>query len=399
MTSDLWASNNPGLFWLCQQEIPEDQWLLAIHRASPVLGLSIKSENVSQLLANVLGEGQFGADHWQLGLAKKAYYSVKPLLPRKLIRVLRRLQNSIVRANFPLGWPIEDRYARFLWEVLRQLLLLSGQSSLTFRWFWPDRKRYAFILTHDIETKEGQSNVMEVADLDESFGFRSSFNFVPEKYPLDYRLINELKARGFEIGVHGLRHDGKLFDSHPEFTKQATQINTYISKLDAVGFRSPLTLRNPEWIQCLEIDYDMSFFDTDPFEPIAGGTMCIWPFFIGHFVELPYTLVQDYTLTCLLGERSPRIWLEKVDFIKSYFGMALMNTHPDYLLNPIAKKVYADFLNEIKNSDGYWHALPKDIAHWWCERSDPAGNPSSANIVLGKAQLTPNGVTLSINSD
>ena len=42
----------------------------------------------------------------------------------------------------------------------------------------------------------------------------------------------------------------------------------------------------------LEIEYDLSFFDTDPFEPIPGGTMSIWPFFIGHFVELPYTLAR-----------------------------------------------------------------------------------------------------------
>ena len=79
----------------------------------------------------------------------------------------------------------------------------------------------------------------------------------------------------------------------------------------AVGFRAPLTIRNPEWMQALNIEYDLSFFDTDPFEPIPGGTMSIWPFFTGHFVELPYTLVQDYTLVSVLGEDYPKNMVRK----------------------------------------------------------------------------------------
>ena len=69
-------------------------------------------------------------------------------------------------------------------------------------------------------------------------------------------------------------------------------------------------------MQALEVEYDSSFFDTDPYEPMPGGTMSIWPFFLGHFVELPYTLVQDHTLSVILGERTPRLWLDKVDFIE-----------------------------------------------------------------------------------
>jgi hypothetical protein len=55
------------------------------------------------------------------------------------------------------------------------------------------------------------------------------------------------------------------------------------------------------------------------------------PFFIGHFVEPPYTPGPGFTLTSVLGETSPRIWLEKVEFIAKYHAMALLNSHPDYL--------------------------------------------------------------------
>jgi hypothetical protein len=66
-------------------------------------------------------------------------------------------------------------------------------------------------------------------------------------------------------------------------------------------------------------------------ESIAGGTLSIWLFFMGHFVELPYTLVQDHTLMATLGETTLRLWLEKVAFIRQYGGMAFLNAHPDYL--------------------------------------------------------------------
>ena len=96
--------------------------------------------------------------------------------------------------------------------------------------------------------------------------------------------------------------------------------------------------------------------------------MSIWPFIIGNFVELPYTLVQDSTLGLVLGENSPRIWLDKVSFIEKYHGMALLNSHPDYLLQPNIWKIYKDFLTNMKEKSNYWHALPRDVARWWRKR-------------------------------
>ena len=53
--------------------------------------------------------------------------------------------------------------------------------------FWPDGQRFAFVLTHDIETEEGQAYVRaSCRSKDESFGFRSSFNFVPSGTASDY---------------------------------------------------------------------------------------------------------------------------------------------------------------------------------------------------------------------
>jgi peptidoglycan/xylan/chitin deacetylase (PgdA/CDA1 family) len=393
--ANLWSANTPARFWLCQPGVPDAEWATAIRRAAPVLGLSPLPEDADQLTALVLGEGQFGPDHWQLSPARRWYYRLKPFVPRGVTRLLRRLHRGSTRDGHHLGWPIAGRYALFQWEVLRQLLILTGKRSISYRSFWPDGRRFAFVLTHDIETAAGQAAARAVADLDESFGFRSSFNFVPERYPLDHDLIAELRRRGFEIGAHGLRHDGRLFDSHAVFMQRAARINAHLKELDAVGFRSPLTMRNPEWMQALEIQYDSSFFDTDPYEPMPGGTMSIWPFLLGRFVELPYTLPQDSTLAFVLRETTPRLWLEKVDFIESYHGMALVNTHPDYLSHPAARKVYADFLQAMRRRDGCWHALPMEAARWWRARANGAAGIAESRLALASIPEQGAGLQLS----
>jgi hypothetical protein len=140
-------------------------------------------------------------------------------------------------------------------------------------------------------------------------------------------------------------------------------------------------------MQALNIEYDLSFFDTDPFEPIPGGVTSIWPFTIGKFIELPYTLVQDSTLVNTLGQETAAIWLEKINFIAKYHGMALVNTHPDYLKDERAFKIYADFLEAVREIDGYWHALPRSVSQWWRARSMAQPEPNTFGASVGKVQL------------
>ena len=373
MKPSLYATNTPQAFWQLVQVpgVLPSQWRVAqTTAAESLLPALLNTPSTADLrLGQILGEGQFGAEHWQLGPASRLYYHLKPLLPRWFTRLLRRAYSQPATAKFRLGWPVEERYAHFQWECMRQMLILADIASIPFIHFWPEGHRFAFVLTHDIETAEGQAYVRAVADLEESLGFRSSFNFVPERYPVDHGLMQELRQRGFEIGVHGLKHDGKLFSSRAEFDRRVGRINRYLKEWNATGFRAPLTHRQPEWMQALEIEYDLSFFDSDPYEPIPGGTMSIWPFELGHFVELPYTLVQDHTLTTVLKHKTPRLWLQKVKFIQDYCGMVLVNTHPDYLRAADTWMVYVEFLQEMKKIRDFW---PSFRAMW------PVGGDSGA---------------------
>ena len=381
MTDSLFSANTPQAIWQVQKPILPELWEAAITQALPKLGL--EAQTLETALKLSLGEGQFGEDHWQFSFPKRAYYLLKPILPRSLTRIMRKAYSGSIEADFSLGWPIEDRYAHFLWECIRQVLLQTGEKSLPFLNFWPEDYQSGFILTHDIESADGQAFASRVADLEREYGFLSSFNFIPERYPLDMGLIADLRNRGFEIGVHGLHHDGKLFFSRKAFDRRAERINHYVKKLNASGFRAPLTHRNPNWMQSLDVDYDLSFFDTDPYEPIPGGTMSLWPFFIGNFLELPYTLPQDYTLVNILHAEDPKLWLDKADFLHKYHGMLLLNTHPDYLKQTENWKVYEDFLKEMSSRrSSFCHALPHQAANWWRSRQTPDSTARIVHAVL-----------------
>src|SRR5436190_16194820 len=125
----------------------------------------------SGLMEHILGEAQFGAHRYRMGWPRRTYYRLKPLLPRAATTVLRRGYARRQPAQFSLSWPVEDRFVHFLHGVLNGL-------GATPTGFWPNSAAYSFALTHDVERAEGQAFVPVIADPDERYGFRSSFNFV-----------------------------------------------------------------------------------------------------------------------------------------------------------------------------------------------------------------------------
>ncbi len=330
-----------------------------------------------QIATDVLTEAQFGSQHFRLSWDKRLYYLGRPILRRFASSSFRRHYRAHQAKACPLSWPVEDRYIRFLLATVGHLMQQCGLSRLEYAPFWPAGNRFALVLTHDVDTHRGRDFVREVVALEEQYGFRSSFNFVPELYSVDHRLLGELRERGFEVGVHGLKHDGHDFFSRAVFERRAKRVNHYLREWESAGFRAPFTHRNPVWMQELQIDYDSSFPDTDPYEPIAGGSMTIWPFFLGRFLELPYTLMMEHTMMLILRERTPRLWLQKMDFIRQHGGMALLNAHPDNLRIGANLSIYEAFLAEAARLPGRWNALPREVARWWRARS--AGNAAFAD--------------------
>ncbi len=252
---------------------------------------------------------------------------------------------------------------------------------------WPENKKFALVLTHDVEFKRGQDKCFDLATIESNLGFCSSFNFVPERYQVSEELRTWLVTEGFEVGVHGLHHDGKLFQSEEVFQERAIKINQYLNQWQAKGFRAPAMHHNLDWIlRYLNVEYDLSTFDTDPFEPQSDGVGTIFPFLVadhgvhGQYVELPYTLPQDHGLFIILQEKNADIWKRKLDWIVEKGGMALLNTHPDYLyfgkgklgVEEFPVEHYAGFLEWVRTTykDEFWHALPGEVATFYREQDD-----------------------------
>jgi len=331
------------------------------------------------------------------------YYHVKPYVPSSLRLAIRRVLARRKRLAHQEVWPINE---------------VAGR--LPESWTgWPDGKQFALVLSHDVEGPRGLERCQQLMDLEMRLGFRSSFNFIPEgSYAVPKELRDHLTAHGFEVGVHDLKHDGKLYSSRAGFRKCAAQINQYLHQWNAVGFRSGFMHHNLAWLHDLNVQYDASPFDTDPFEPQPDGVDTIFPFWVpqpgttdaglssqpgslrgprsafarpfkphlrnggdhdanfnstpGGYVELPYTLPQDSTLFLVLGEKTFDVWQRKLDWIVEHGGMAHLDTHPDYidfsgvgdgsLEYPVT--FYQEFLEYVRSryAGSFWHATPQETA-------------------------------------
>lgn len=346
------------------------------------------------------------------------YYTLKPFIPRWVQIQVRRRVALRQRTRYSNVWPIDARAAK----------PPDGWRG------WPDGKKFALVLMHDVDTEKGHEKCLQLMQLDEKMGFRSSFNFVPERYNVSSEVRRILVEKGFEVGVHGLKHDGKLFSSRNTFQEQAVRINHYLRDWKSVGFVSPSMHRNLDWIHDLNVEYDSSTFDTDPFQPHPDGISAIFPFWVPRnsgvveglrlgvggqtathnsihlhptpntlhpvfdepatcnnfltqhstlntqhsnkgYVELPYTLPQDFILFVIVGERNIGTWKQKLDWIVQSGGMALLITHSDYMsfngkkpgLEEYPVEFYKEFLDYVKTQyEGqYWHVLPREMARFW----------------------------------
>jgi len=307
------------------------------------------------------------------GLLARTYYKVKPFIPRSIRWMIRRSQVSRQLKESEGVWPI-----------------LPSSAAPPAGWKgWPDGKQFALVLTHDVESKDGVAKVRDLALLEKRYGYCSSFNFIPAgPYADPSELRKWLVENGHEVGVHDLNHDGQLFESREGFNKKASLINDFIEEWRAVGFRSGFMLHQLDWLHELNVLYDASTFDTDPFEPQPDGSGSIFPFFVKSpagskrkgYVELSYTLPQDSTLFLLLREKTPEIWKRKLDWIAEHGGLALVNIHPDYIDFPNHRYSPSSYPQEIlqeffeycqtQYGDVLWNPLAKDLALWYRSQHD-----------------------------
>src|SRR5204862_1597721 len=177
--------------------------------------------------------------------------------------------------------------------------------------------------------------------------------------------------RGFEINVHDLNHNGRLFASRDDFLRAVPRINEYGRRYRASGFRSGALYRNPDWFSALEFSYDMSVPSVAHLDPQRGGCCTSMPFFIGRILELPVTTVQDYTLFHVLNDYSLDIWKRQLDAITQQHGHASFIVHPDYVIEERARTTYQrllEHLSRVLDVRQMWIALPHEVVRLWMQR-------------------------------
>jgi peptidoglycan/xylan/chitin deacetylase (PgdA/CDA1 family) len=243
------------------------------------------------------------------------------------------------------------------------------------REFW--QKDFGVIMTHDVDTREGyEYGLSKFVEMEKQEDIVSTFNIVPNSlvYNLDQDLVTNLVRDGFDIGMHGLHHDGKfayLSDDDQkarifEVAKRAKELN-----LPSMGYRAPWLHRTKKMVQYLTkagFEWDSSFPDTD--DSTIGyattGSRTVFPFYPLYrdgetwkqspMLEIPVSMPQDWTLLYyykLSEESILRVWKKKMEYIKSKGGVAAFILHPDQedFGHPKHHKAYKSLLKIIKDAD------------------------------------------------
>jgi hypothetical protein len=306
-------------------------------------------------------------------ILKRTYYRIRHLTNPTVRSYIQRFRAmNRIKRSFP-QWPVDTTVEDLSEGLLLHSLQVNGLERIPFIWFWPDGARASVTITHDVENLAGRDVCGELMDLDESYGFKSSFQIVPGgRYAVSPEFLRSFRDRGFEVCIQDLNHDGRLFDELEQFRERAALINRFAREYDAKGFRSAVLYRNPEWFKYLDFSFDMSIPNVAHLDPQRGGCCTVTPYFIGNLIELPLTTVQDYMLFRVLKQRSIDLWRLQIELILAKNGLISLLVHPDYIIEPDVRTVYRDLLAmlvELRTSQNLWFALPGEIADWWRQRS------------------------------
>jgi hypothetical protein len=312
-----------------------------------------------------------GASVTTSSVAERLYYWLRPMMSVGFRRHLQQIRlRDWQQITFP-AWPVDTTVDDLMRETLAVQLRTSGAERLPFIWFWPDGAPSCTMLTHDVEGERGLEFCDTLIDVDAKFGIRAAYQLVPEG-PIDvWPYAEAIRRRGCEVNLHDLNHDGRLYRSEAQFLERAHRINEYARRYGCRGFRSGAMYREQRWYTAFSFDYDMSVPNSAHLEPQRGGCCTVMPYFVGDLLELPLTMVQDYSLFFILNDYSTRLWRQQMDTIHQKNGLISIITHPDYLTGGNERAVYEQLLGDIaqlRDTTHSWVALPGEINEWWRAR-------------------------------
>lgn len=276
-------------------------------------------------------------------------------------------------ATFP-AWPSDPAADALRDLVADALALASGRAPRALPSPWPDGKRFAMILSHDLDTPDSESGARAMAEVEHALGVRSCWAIVGRLFPWLRRLAEDLYAEGHEIAVHGWNHDTRLSYLPPDqIEKRLDACAPFVAEFGVTGFRPPALLTSAALDAAIERRYAWSCgaIDTDVGSVVAArrGVTTVFPFLKGGLVEIPVTLPLDDRLMVmgLGGDRFVRAILEKVDIVAARGGVAHLVNHPEPHLSgrPEGVAAYRAVLLALRSRNDLWFARPSDVATLW----------------------------------
>ena len=285
------------------------------------------------------------------------------LVPRCVRRPIKRVGSSLRGGSRPGSFP-EWPITASLLELMR--LLPQNRKSES----WPDHRAFAFVLTHDVESRAGVKLAEELAKVEADHEVRSTWFIAGRLAGEARKLADRLKGEGHEIGLHGVEHDMVFpFLSQAGMEKRLESCRHFIDDYGIRGFRSPALLKSDLMYEVLGewFAYDSSAVDTGRLSPHARPTGCcsIFPFRRGKLVVVPITLPLDSSLLFLgygLGDM-PGLWHAKAAFIRAFGGAAVLATHPEphFSGNKQGLEAYASFLESAEQLSRRWTATMGEL--------------------------------------
>ena len=234
-------------------------------------------------------------------------------------------------------------------------------------------KKYAYIVTHDVDTRKGLQRARCLKKLEEKYDVPSAWYIPSKRYKLNLETIKELANYG-EIGAHDTRHDGKLAQLPKrkliERLLEAKRTLERIARQPVEGFRAPILQHNFMIIQALEdagYTYDTSIPTWEPKHPYTRkphGIATVYSLTLNGLTEIPVTLPQDHQLLHVSGLTPREVikkWLDMTSVVKNLGGLCTFLVHPDYELANMKLDLYEELVNTIASDSQAWITVPSKI--------------------------------------
>lgn len=258
---------------------------------------------------------------------------------------------------------------------------------------WPAGKRSAFCFSADVDAEspylwQHRSGLPDTLGAIEArrFGPREGFwrlldmldrvqitgsFYVPSVVAqLHPEMVQELDARGHEIGLHGHLHELVAETPQAEFE---TALDRSIDILAGITGRRPFGFRSPAWemtagmlaaLRTRGLAYDSSLMGHDH------------PYSIDAITELPVQwLIDDAIHFKFMGggadKWQPRsaaevgaMWRDEFEAGRRYGQLFMITVHPWLSGRAGRLAMLEDLLGHIKSQDDVWHATAAEIAEW-----------------------------------